>query len=78
MPSTVSIFVQVDAKYDDRAALHQAAGIGNIPLIKLLLEFGATVDIEVRALRTTIISVPSHTVTLFCFHRMTIVLNLCI
>ena len=78
MPSTVSIFVQVDAKYDDRAALHQAAGIGNVPLIKLLLEFGATVDIEVCALSTAIISVPSHTVNLFCFHRMTIVLNLCI
>ena len=50
MLSTVSIFVQVDAKYGDRAALHQAAGIGNVPLIKLLLEFGATVDIEVCAL----------------------------
>lgn len=55
MPSTVSIVVQVDAKYDDRAALHQAAGIGNVPLTKLLLEFGATVDIEVCALRTDLL-----------------------
>ena len=55
MPSTVSIFVQVDAKYGDGAALHQAAGIGNVPLIKLLLEFGATVDIEVCALRTDLL-----------------------
>lgn len=55
IPSTVSIFVQVNAKYEDRAALHQAAGIGNIPLTKLLLEFGATVDIEVCALRTDLL-----------------------
>lgn len=47
--------MQVNAKYEDRAALHQAAGIGNIPLTKLLLEFGATVDIEVCALRTDLL-----------------------
>ena len=63
MPSTVSIVVQVDAKYDDRAALHQAAGIGNVPLTKLLLEFGATVDIEVCALRTDLLRFSLYQVT---------------
>ena len=46
--SVVNVFLQVNAKYDDRAALHQAAGTGNVILVKLLLEFGANVDIEVR------------------------------
>ena len=42
-----NVLLQVDAKYEGRSALHQAAGVGNFALVKLLLEFGANVEIEV-------------------------------
>lgn len=42
-----NVLLQVDAKYEGRSALHQAAGVGNFALVKLLLEFGANVEIQV-------------------------------
>ena len=42
-----NVLLQVNAKYEDRSALHQAAQVGNFTLVKLLLEFGANVEIEV-------------------------------
>jgi len=42
-----SVLLQVNAKYEGRSALHQAAQVGNFALVKLLLEFGANVEIEV-------------------------------
>jgi len=41
-----SVLLQVNAKYEGRSALHQAAQVGNFALVKLLLEFGANVEIE--------------------------------
>ena len=49
-------YYQVNAKVDGRTALHCAAAIGNLQQMKLLLEFGAGIEIEVSYLNGWCIS----------------------
>ena len=47
---TCMVHSQVNKRRVGRTALHCAAALGDTAMIKLLLQFGATVDIAVRCL----------------------------